>query len=211
MPLGGPVVGGDPRDVLGITAAAALTLNRAVPVLVGILGWGLAGLGMGTVFPTLSVLILEYSSREEQGANSSALQLSDSLSTATVLAIGGSLSLRAPDRKLASKHEWIDELTTEISRAQGGLGKPFQHQEALQAAYAARKAINDKLAAAVAPPPAPAPATTDTTDPDVAASLGVLASTHAAPPAGHRPGINPSTARPYSPPAPEHDNTITLD
>jgi hypothetical protein len=37
------------------------------------------------------VLILEYSSREEQGANSSALQLSDSLSTATVLAIGGSL------------------------------------------------------------------------------------------------------------------------
>jgi MFS family permease len=76
--------------VLGITAAA-LTLNPAVPVLVGILGWGLAGLGMGTVFPTLSVLILEYSSREEQGANSSALQLSDSLSTATVLAIGGSL------------------------------------------------------------------------------------------------------------------------
>jgi MFS family permease len=76
--------------VLGITAAA-LTLNPSVPVLVGILGWGLAGLGMGTVFPTVSVLILEYSSREEQGANSSALQLSDSLSTATVLAIGGSL------------------------------------------------------------------------------------------------------------------------
>jgi MFS family permease len=76
--------------VLGITAAS-LTLNPAVPVLVGILGWGLAGLGMGTVFPTLSVLILEYSSREEQGANSSALQLSDSLATATVLAIGGSL------------------------------------------------------------------------------------------------------------------------
>jgi MFS family permease len=75
---------------LGITAAA-LTLDPDVPVLVGILGWGLAGLGMGTVFPTLSVLILEHSSREEQGANSSALQLSDSLSTATVLAIGGSL------------------------------------------------------------------------------------------------------------------------
>jgi MFS family permease len=76
--------------VLGITAAE-LTLNPGVPILVGILGWGLAGLGMGAVFPTLSVLILEYSSREEQGANSSALQLSDSLSTATVLAIGGSL------------------------------------------------------------------------------------------------------------------------
>ncbi|MFC0624845.1 MFS transporter [Kribbella deserti] len=76
--------------VLGITTAV-LTLHPSVPVLVGVLGWGLAGLGMGTVFPTLSVLILEYSAREEQGANSSALQLSDSLATATVLAIGGSL------------------------------------------------------------------------------------------------------------------------
>jgi MFS family permease len=76
--------------VLGIATATA-TLNPHVPVLVGILGWGLAGLGMGTVFPTVSVLVLEYSSREEQGANSSALQLSDSLATATVLAVGGSL------------------------------------------------------------------------------------------------------------------------
>ncbi|MFF0265863.1 MFS transporter [Kribbella sp. NPDC004536] len=76
--------------VLGI-ATATLTLNQHVPVLVGIIGWSLTGLGMGTVFPTLSVLVLEYSERDEQGANSSAAQLSDSLSTATVLAIGGSL------------------------------------------------------------------------------------------------------------------------
>jgi MFS family permease len=76
--------------VFGI-AAAALTLHPEVPVLVAVLGWGLTGFGMGTVFPTLSVLTLEYSSRSEQGVNSSALQLSDSLATATVLAIGGSL------------------------------------------------------------------------------------------------------------------------
>jgi MFS family permease len=76
--------------LLGI-ATATLTLNPNVPVLVGILGWSLTGLGMGTVFPTLSVLTLEYSERDEQGANSSAAQLSDSLSTATVLAVGGSL------------------------------------------------------------------------------------------------------------------------
>ena len=76
--------------LLGIVTAA-LTLDPHVPVLVGILGWSLTGLGMGTVFPTLSVLVLEYSERDEQGANSSALQLSDSLSTATILAIGGSL------------------------------------------------------------------------------------------------------------------------
>ncbi|GAB2637622.1 MFS transporter [Kribbella swartbergensis] len=76
--------------MLGIVTAA-LTLNDNVPVVVGILGWSLTGLGMGTVFPTLSVLVLEYSERDAQGANSSALQLSDSLSTATVLAVGGSL------------------------------------------------------------------------------------------------------------------------
>jgi MFS family permease len=76
--------------LLGIGIAAA-TLDDRVPVVVGILGWALTGLGMGTVFPTLSVLVLEYSSLEQQGANSSALQLSDSLLTATVLAIGGSL------------------------------------------------------------------------------------------------------------------------
>jgi MFS family permease len=76
--------------MLGIVTAA-LTLNDNVPVVIGILGWSLTGLGMGTVFPTLSVLVLEYSERDEQGANSSALQLSDSLSTATVLAVGGSL------------------------------------------------------------------------------------------------------------------------
>ena len=57
--------------LLGI-ATATLTLNDNVPVLVGILGWSLTGLGMGTVFPTLSVLTLEYSERDEQGANSSA-------------------------------------------------------------------------------------------------------------------------------------------
>lgn len=82
--------GGMVLIVIGIVTAA-LTLNPQVPVLVGILGWGLTGLGMGTVFPTLSVLVLEYSSREEQGANSSALSLSDALATATVLAVGGSL------------------------------------------------------------------------------------------------------------------------
>jgi MFS family permease len=76
--------------VIGIVTAA-LTLNPDVPVVVGIVGWAFAGLGMGTVFPTASVLVLEYSSPDQQGVNSSAAQLSDSLLTATVLAIGGSL------------------------------------------------------------------------------------------------------------------------
>jgi hypothetical protein len=105
-------------------------------------------------------------------------------------------ALRTLDRTLASKHEWIDELTTEISRAQAAFGKPFQHQDALHAAYAARKEIDDKLNAAAAPPPVPAPVAA--IDPDVAASLGVLASTHGATRNGERREGGP-TGRPYTP------------
>lgn len=46
---------------------------------------------MGLVFPTLSVLTLELSAPGEQGRNSSALQLGDSLFSATVLALSGAL------------------------------------------------------------------------------------------------------------------------
>ena len=75
---------------IGIAAIAAL-LAPATPTVVGILGWVLAGLGMGVVFPSLSVLTLELSPPSQQGLNSSALQLCDALFTASVLAIGGSL------------------------------------------------------------------------------------------------------------------------
>lgn len=84
---------------LGVIGVAA-TVSPAVPVAVGVAGWIAAGLGMGALFPTLSVLTLELSPAHQQGVNSSALQLCDALATATVLAIGGSvfaaLLVRAP-------------------------------------------------------------------------------------------------------------------
>lgn len=75
---------------LGVAAIAAL-LAPGMPAAVGVLGWALAGLGMGVVFPSLSVLTLELSPPAQQGLNASALQLGDALFTASVLAIGGSL------------------------------------------------------------------------------------------------------------------------
>lgn len=75
---------------IGIAAIAAL-LAPIMPAAVGVLGWALAGLGMGVVFPSLSVLTLELSPPAQQGLNASALQLGDALFTASVLAIGGSL------------------------------------------------------------------------------------------------------------------------
>jgi MFS family permease len=86
--------------MLGIVGVAS-GVSPAVPVLVVVAGWIVAGLGMGVANPTLSVLTLELSPPAQQGANSSALQLSDALFTATVLALGGSLLAafleRAPD------------------------------------------------------------------------------------------------------------------
>jgi len=85
--------------VAGI-AGVACVVSPVVPVPVGIVGWIAAGFGMGLLFPTLSVLILELSPRNRQGVNSSALHLCDALFTATVLAVGGSvfaaLLTRAP-------------------------------------------------------------------------------------------------------------------
>jgi hypothetical protein len=117
-------------------------------------------------------------------------------------------ALRSLGRKLAAKHEWIDEITTEIARAGGEFGKPFQHQDALHTAYATRKAINDKLAAAAAPPAVPASVGTD---PDVAASLGVLAAAHAPPSTGHQHRHNPNAARLYGPSAGRSDSAPELD
>jgi len=75
---------------LGIVGAA-LAISPAVPVPVAMAGWVVAGLGMGLVFPSLSVLTLELSPPARQGVNASALQLCDALFTAATLALGGSL------------------------------------------------------------------------------------------------------------------------
>jgi MFS family permease len=68
---------------------AALTLFDSLPLVVLVLGWGVAGVGMGLTFPVLSVLVLDKSPAEEQGVNSAALQQNESLLAALALAVGG--------------------------------------------------------------------------------------------------------------------------
>jgi MFS family permease len=72
-------------------AITALALLPAVPAAVAIGGWTATGLGMGLIYPTLSVLTLTLSPPAQQGANSSALQLSEAIAVASTLAVGGSL------------------------------------------------------------------------------------------------------------------------
>jgi MFS family permease len=54
--------------------------------------WILGGAGMGLALASLSVLVLDYSAKEEQGSNSAALQLSDMLGSALAIGVAGALA-----------------------------------------------------------------------------------------------------------------------
>lgn len=75
---------------VGIATTLAVLFN-AVPLPVSLLGWAVTGFGMGMIYASLSVLTLSLSAPHEQGANTSALQLSEALSVTTALAVSGAL------------------------------------------------------------------------------------------------------------------------
>ena len=52
-------------------------------------GWTLAGAGMGLMYPRLTVLTLAYSTPQNQGFNSSALSISDSIGASASIAVMG--------------------------------------------------------------------------------------------------------------------------
>lgn len=72
----------------GIAAFATVSLS-VVPLAVVVLAWGIAGLGIGMAFSTLSVLALATAGDGEAGRTSSALQLNDYLSNSAGVAVGG--------------------------------------------------------------------------------------------------------------------------
>lgn len=71
--------------------ATSLAIQPGMPLWAAMMGWVLTGLGMGLIYPSLSVLTLSLSPPAQQGANTSALQLSEALAVATTLAVSGSL------------------------------------------------------------------------------------------------------------------------
>ena len=75
---------------VGILAMSSVTFG-AVPVAVAYPSWIIAGFGMGLIYPTLSVLTLELSAPGEQGANSSALQVGESVFSVVAVAVTSAL------------------------------------------------------------------------------------------------------------------------
>ncbi len=75
---------------VGVGCLAALAA-APVPGWVAVPLWIVAGTGMGLAMPTVSVLTLDLSPQHEQGINTAALQISDGVGGATMIAVGGAL------------------------------------------------------------------------------------------------------------------------
>ncbi|WP_081710186.1 MFS transporter [Arthrobacter sp. 35W] len=77
--------------VFASVGVVALVLLPGMPVWLAWVGWTIGGLAIGWCYPTQSVLVLEKSAPSEQGSNSSALQLSETLTTSASLGVVGAV------------------------------------------------------------------------------------------------------------------------
>ncbi|MGK3937867.1 MFS transporter [Streptomyces caeruleatus] len=75
--------------VAAAIATAPSVLIDSVPVWTVAVAWAFGCFGMGLVISSTSVLLLQLSAPREAGSNSAALQISDGLSNAVLLAAGG--------------------------------------------------------------------------------------------------------------------------
>jgi MFS family permease len=75
---------------VGILGFAAI-LSPGVPIVVGMLAWGVAGFGMGLSYSPLSLTVLAEAPLGEQGSATSGLQLSDVVGTALGTGVGGAI------------------------------------------------------------------------------------------------------------------------
>lgn len=74
--------------IIPVLATAYWHLDPAI----AIVGWTLGGGGMGLMYPRISTMVLAYSNPNNQGFNSSAMSIGDSLGGALSLAVTGLIS-----------------------------------------------------------------------------------------------------------------------
>lgn len=79
---------GSAQLIAACLTAAGVALWHLHPIVL-VAGWALAGGGMGLMYPRLTVLTLAYSTPANQGFNSSALSISDSVGAASAIAAMG--------------------------------------------------------------------------------------------------------------------------
>lgn len=82
LAVGAPLVAAGVLTTLGV-----VVLELWGPLLA--LTWALAGAGMGLLTPRVGVLVLNQSSPEDRGSNTSAMTLGDSVGASVAIAVGG--------------------------------------------------------------------------------------------------------------------------
>lgn len=76
--------------LLGIALVSSV-LNPSAPLILVVVGWGVAGLGMGLAYAPISLLVLEQAEPGREGSASSSMQLADVLGVALGAGAGGAL------------------------------------------------------------------------------------------------------------------------
>ncbi|MEU8106963.1 MFS transporter [Nonomuraea muscovyensis] len=92
--------GGAIMIAIGI-ALVSLVLVDAVPLVVAHVAMAIAGLGIGALHPTVSVLVLEMSKAGEEGANTAAMGVGESVFTVVAVALSGAVFTAAGGSYLA--------------------------------------------------------------------------------------------------------------
>ncbi|WP_329615985.1 MFS transporter [Streptomyces brevispora] len=101
------MVGGMVLVAAAIAAAPAVLID-GVPVWTVAAAWAVGCFGMGMVIASTSVLLLKLSAPQEAGANSAALQISDGLSNALLLAAGGAAFGALGGGAVGAVHEAVE-------------------------------------------------------------------------------------------------------
>ncbi|TDD13056.1 MFS transporter [Nonomuraea diastatica] len=92
--------GGAAMIALGISLVT-LVLIDSVPIAVAYVAMAIAGLGIGALHPTVSVLVLKMSKEGEEGRNSAAVGVGESVFTVVAVAVSGALFTAAAQNYLA--------------------------------------------------------------------------------------------------------------
>jgi MFS family permease len=70
-------------------AVVGLLLHPGTPIVIGAVGWALAGFGMGLAHATISLTVVEQAAPGEEGAGTAAMQLANVLGVALGAGVGG--------------------------------------------------------------------------------------------------------------------------
>jgi MFS family permease len=110
----------------GLALMALGVLSDAVPALTSVLGWAVAGLGMGVAFNAATTDTMEQAPAGREGEVSAGLQLAQTLATAVISGVGGAVIAAAQDHGGTTRTALLT--TFALTGALAALGIPLSRR-----------------------------------------------------------------------------------